>query len=148
MGLGDALREVVADCGVQTGDINSAQVTSEKIHLDVGRWATGTFVSGTTTWTGTAAFTVLQGMISVTAAAAGLVTMGTTADADAVFACTSTLATTFSSGAGLIALNAAVNVVTAQNTGMPEISALGSVLISAGDSVAGKYFFLYITTPT
>lgn len=147
MGLGDALREVVADCGVQTGDINSAQVTPEKIHLDVGRWATGSFVSGTTTWTGTAAFTVLQAMIQVTAAAAGFITVGTTADADAIFACTSTLATTFASGAGLVALNAAVNVVTAQNTGIPDISAGGSVIISAEDSVAGKYFFLYIATP-
>ena len=148
MGLGEKLREVVADVGVNTTDINTAAVTLPKIDLTVGKWASGTFVSGTTTWTGTAAFTVLQGMISVTAAAAGLVTMGTTADADAVFACTSTVATTYASGSGLVALNATVNVVTAQNTGMPEISAAGSVIISAAASVVGKYFFLYITTPT
>ena len=91
---------------------------------------------------------MLQGIISVTAAAAGLITMGTTADADAVFACTSTLATTFASGAGLIALNAVVNVVTAQNCGIPSISATGSVIISASDGVAGTYFFFYIKTPT
>jgi hypothetical protein len=148
MGLGDGIRDLVADVGVQTADINSAAVTEPKIALSVGKWAAGTFVSGTTTWTGTAAFTVLQGMIRITAAAAGIAYMGTTADADAVFACTSTLASTYASGAGLIALNAVVNVVTAQNTGMPEISAAGSVLICAAASVAGKYYFAYITTPT
>jgi hypothetical protein len=132
------IKELIAD--VEVKDVDLA--------LDVGRWAVGSFISGTTTWTGTAAFTVLMGMLRVTASAAGMITMGTAGDADAVFACTSTLATTFASGAGLVALNASVNVVTAQNSGMPEISAGGSVIISAGDSVAGKYYFLYIKTPT
>ena len=147
MSLGDGLRDVVADVGVQTEDINSAQVTTPKLGLDVGRWATGSFDSSGVTWAGTAAFTVLCGIIQVTAAAAGFITMGSTADADAVFACTSTVATTYQSGAGAVALNGAVNVVTAQNTGIPNIPAGDSLQISAGDSVAGKYFFLYIETP-
>jgi hypothetical protein len=156
MSLAEGIREVIADVGVQTTDINTAAVTAAKlgnsavtpakIHLDVGRWAKGSFDSSGVTWAGTAAFTVLQGYIRVTAAAAGLITMGTTADADAVFACTSTVATTYGSNAGAVALNAAVNVVTAQNTGMPDISAGGSLIISAGASVAGNYFFLYIAT--
>lgn len=160
------IKEAVADVEVKTVDIQACAVTTAKLggsavttakladenvsdaklNLDVGRWASGSFVSGTTTWTGTAAFTVLQGIIKVTAAAAGLVTFGTTADADAIMNCTSTLATTFASGAGLIALNAVVNVITAQNTGIPDISAGGSVIISAAASVAGKYYFLYIAT--
>ena len=140
------IKELIADVEVKTVDVGSEQITDEKLHLDVGRWASGSFISGTTTWTGTAAFTVLQGIIKVTAAAAGLISMGTTADADAVFACTSTLATTFASGAGLIALNAVVNVITAQNTGVPDITAGGSVIICAAASVAGKYYFLYIAT--
>jgi hypothetical protein len=133
-----SIKDLVADVTAINTDLS----------IDVGKWATGSFISGTTTWTGTAAFTILMGMIKVTAGAAGFVTMGTTADADAVFACTSTVATTYASGAGLVALNGAVNVVTAQNTGIPDISAGGSMIISAEDSVAGKYYFLYIQTPT
>jgi len=142
------IKELLADVEVKEVDIGSEVVTDAKLNLDVGRWASGSFISGTTTWTGTAAFTVLQGYIKVTAAAAGLVAFGTTADSDAIFHCTSTLATTFAGGAGLIALNAVVNVITAQNTGIPDISAGGSVIISAAASVAGKYYFLYIKTPT
>lgn len=130
------IKELIAD--VEVKNIDMAR--------DVGRWASGSFISGTTTWTGTAAFTVLMGIIKVTAAAAGLVALGTTGDSDAIMHCTSTLATTFASGAGLIALNAVVNVVTAQNTGVPDISAGGSVIICAADSVAGKYYFQYIAT--
>ena len=140
------IKELIADVEVKEVDIGSEVVSDAKLNIDVGRWATGSFISGTTTWTGTAAFTVLQGMIKVTAGGAGFVTMGTTADADAVFACTSTLASTYASGAGAVALNGTVNVVTAQNTGIPDISAAGSVIISAGASVAGKYYFLYIKT--
>ncbi len=140
------IKELIADVEAKTVDIGAEQVTDAKLNIDVGRWASGSFISGTTTWTGTAAFTVLMAIIKVTASAAGFVTVGTTTDADAVFACTSTLASTYASGAGLIALNAAVNVVTAMNTGVPDISAGGSVIISAGDSVAGKYYFLYIAT--
>ena len=78
------IKELVADVEVKTTDIGSEQVTDAKLGLNVGRWASGSFISGTTTWTGTAAFTVLMAVIKVTAAAAGLVAVGTTADSDAV----------------------------------------------------------------
>ena len=150
------IKEGVADVEVKTVDLGSEVVTTAKIadgnvtnvkmNVDAGRWASGSFISGTTTWTGTAAFTVLVGLIKVTAAAAGVVSMGHTADADSIFKCTSTVAAAYGNIGVCLALDGAVQFATAQNTTISDFSAGASVLISAAASVAGKYYFLYIAT--
>ena len=132
------IKELLADVEVKNVDISN----------EVGRWASGTFISGTTTWVGTAAFTVLIGMIKVTAGAAGAVTMGTTADADAVFKCTSTVAGSYCSTGIALAAAGAAQFATAVNTTLQEFAAKQPLVISAATTVKGKFYFLYIKTPT
>lgn len=138
MGKNETIRENVADVRVHAADM----------HVSAGRWASGTYISGTTTWTGTAAFTVVTSFLSGSAAAGAgsLVYMGTTAAATALCCMTTTAAFDVCSFGTQCALQS--YVATASNCGMAHISAGGSVVISATGTAGGKYFFQYITTPT
>jgi len=77
MGLGDGIRELVADVGVQTSDINTAAVTADKMAIDQPRWAKLTVQGGGTTacgsWTVSSSVTVLSVVLVIATA--------TTADA-------------------------------------------------------------------
>ncbi len=70
MGLGDGIRELVADVGVQTADINTAAVTASKLASDQARWAkltiAGTGVTACGSWTVSSSVTVLGVIASIT----------------------------------------------------------------------------------
>ncbi len=136
----------IGDCAITTAKLANCAVTTGKMALSVGKWVVGNFISGATTFTGTAAFSIIMGFITITANAAGFVTMGTTAVATAIMAISSTAAWSGFSFIGS-ALNTNRGVVTASQATIIEVSALGSVVISAEASVAGKYGFMYIATP-
>lgn len=137
----------IASGTLTAANLGNSSVTSGKLALSVGRWGTGTFVSGSTTWLATGNITVLQFGIQVTAGAAGFVTVGTTAAATAIGAVSSTAA--FSAWLeGPVAANSNLAIATASNVNFVEITAGASIVISAGNSVAGKYFFFYIETPS
>ena len=148
MGLGESIRDHVADVGVQTGDINSAAVTTAKLGVDTGKWLTGSWISGTTTVlsAGTAAFTVLEVYIQVTAADSGLVTLKT--GSTAIFGCSTTAAFVCSSHGVALAAAAAVLIATASNTSIQDVAAGGDLVITASNSTAGKYYIHYIATAT
>jgi hypothetical protein len=149
MGTNETIRGNVADVYVVNSDIaDTAQITSAKFANSVGKWSSGSWVSGSQTmFTGTAAFTVLQIGLKVTAAAAGLVTVVDTAGA--VLMTLSTTATfTAVNQAGAIALNAVIHVYTASNSTLTDIAAGNQLLITATNTTAGKWYMNWIETQT
>jgi uncharacterized cupin superfamily protein len=149
MGLGDGLREVVADVGVQTGDINTAAVTSSKINNDAGKFFTGTFAGGgdTVAFTiaCTAAVTLLSGWVQITTehSAASTFRVGDSA-ASAVFLTSPQCSTTRTITSHHLTAAGSTNPVTNIVAG-EDIKATMSVL---SDEIAGTYFINYIETPT
>lgn len=149
MSLGEGVREVVADVGIQTADINSAAVTSAKLNNDAGKFFTGTFLGdGTTaafTIACTAAVTLLSGWVQITTehSAASTFRIGDSA-ASAVFLtspqCSTTRTITSHNLTAVGSTNPVTNIVAGEN-----IKATMSVL---SDEIAGTYFINYITTPT
>ena len=142
------IKDQVADVTAQTTDIGAKVVTNAKINLDVGKWASGSWVSGSQTiFTGTSAFTVLQIFCKVTAAAQGLVTFKVTAGT-VIMSCSTSGSFTYNSNPGAIALNSTIHVFTATNTLLPDVSAGGSILATAVNTTAGKWYMQYIETQT
>jgi len=82
MSMAEGIREVVADVGVQTADINTAAVTTsllgnsavttDKLAIEAGKWFTGTFSIAATstafTLTMTSACTIIKAIVQFTAA--------------------------------------------------------------------------------
>lgn len=73
MGLGEGIRECVADVGVQTVDINSGAVTNAKLNASVGMVFRGTLTGSSTSGyvtlvTVTSNATFFMAMVQVTAA--------------------------------------------------------------------------------
>jgi hypothetical protein len=126
------------------GDVTAVNTD---LGLDVGKWATGSWVSGSqTVFTGTAAFTVLFAFLKVTAAAAGLATMKNGSN---VMLTISTTAAFVASNQGNQSTSSTVpGVVTSDSTTMFDVAAGSTIVITAAGSTAGKYFFHYIKTPT
>lgn len=157
MGLGEGIRECVADVGVQTNDINTAAVTADKIADgtitakkmagDVARW-TKCIVQGTGgqtvgKWTVSSSVTVLSVILNITTP--------TTADA--------TVSVKNTAGGTVIlparSCTAAGTRYTTQSTALenpPPVCPLtaGQSLIVAStlatDKLAGTCYILYIPT--
>ena len=136
MGKNESIQEQVGDVYVHQDDM----------HVSAGKWVTGTYVSGTTTaFTGTSAFTVLQCFIKATAA--GVVTVGGTATATSILSLEAATGDFCNNWAHSTAETYG-NDKSGANTSIVEFAAGESVVISAGNSAAGKYFIYFITTPS
>ena len=147
MGSTETIRGNVADVRVVNDDIAAtALITDDKFNMSVGKWVTGSWVSGSqTVFQGTAAFTVLHAFMKGTATGAGLATLKDNSG-NVILTITTTVNMT-GQNVGGVALNAVVNVVTATNSVFLDITAGGSVLVTAVNTAAGKFAFFYITTP-
>lgn len=153
MGLGEGIRECVADVGVQTNDINTAAITSKKINCSAGRWSSGVMsTAGLTvafTFQATTAVTITECIVQITAASsAGFIGPCGTAGA-AFYTASITLATTYRN----MFLTCAVGTVSAGSCIVIELSAGGTFNgaisgANTANSLRGKYFIHYITTPT
>jgi hypothetical protein len=148
MGLGDGIREVLADVGVQTEDINSSAVTMTKLNNDAGKWFTGIFSGlGTTvafTIACTAAVTIVECIIEITAAhsTSGLFAVQNTAKTSILIAAepTSTTRTISSHNTTAVASTGAVIELADGESVEGTCNPLSS-------TIAGKYYLHYIETP-
>jgi len=147
MGSTETIRGNVADVRVVNDDIAAtALITDDKFNMSVGKWVTGSWVSGSqTVFQGTAAFTVLHAFMKGTATGAGLATLKDNSG-NVILTITTTVNMT-GQNVGGVALNAVVNVVTATNSVFLDVTAEGSIAVTAVNSAAGKFAFFYITTP-
>lgn len=159
MGLGDGIRELVADVGVQTEDINSAAVTASKIAdgavtddkltQAVGKWSGVAFVAGGTTavvtWTGTAACTVLNTIVQITTACTAneTLTVQNTAKSSIILAAVS--------GTAIKTIRNTVATALGDNSPVVVLAAGESLEVTASansDECAGKLFVEYVATPS
>jgi hypothetical protein len=152
-----SIKELVADvtaittdigaCAVTTAKIGGKQVTNAKVDLSIGKFYSGSWISGATTlFTGTSAFTVLGIWVKVTAGGAGdTLAIKTTAATIGTFTCSGTYSycTIYN---GLVA--AAVDTYTATGSIMSDVSATGTIIATAAAGAAGKWYMLYIETQT
>lgn len=170
MGLGEGIRECVADVGVQTADINSAAVTTAKIadaNVTTAKIADGNVTAdkiavavaktvgkvvgstaGTTvaeTWVCTSACTVLSVVLQITAAMSvdGTVLVQNTAASAIVLPSRSATAAGTLRTETATALEAAVPVVELTAGQGLEVTASGNT-----DKLKGKLFVTYIATPS
>lgn len=165
------LKELIADVTLSATDLN----------LDIGVWWAGKFTANHTTiatFTCTSAVTIIDAIVQVTAAGSNTVTIncGTTANTDALMACTVSTAGSFRMIGGttapvvyaqitavtaapvtasLSACTAGVgsfSAITTQNTILTELASGASIVftcsVSDSTTLAGKGFVCYIKTPT
>jgi len=146
-------KSVASGIEVQTADIQNSAITTAKLALSAGKWATGTFTSADVTWTGTSAFTVLDFILRITAAtctsACKVIVQDTAGNSILTVAGTSAGITgTFRNTAGP---GTDVSAVSASNTTAVEIAAGKSIQITQSGAItnkAGKYYMMYIATPS
>lgn len=150
MGLGDGLRESVADAGVQTADINSAAVTSAKLNNDAGKWFTGIFSAlGTTvafTVACTSAVTIIEAIVEITAAhsTSGVLVVQNTGKTSILIPANPTSTARTISSHNVTALTSAKFPVIELAAG----ESVEGTCNPLSSTIAGKYYIHYITTPT
>lgn len=152
MGLGEAIRDLVADVGVNTNDINTGAVTQAKLNNSAGKWFTGTFAAGGDT----VAFTVLVSstitvldaivVVSTEHSAAATFTVQNTAKSSILISAIpcSTARTIRIGGTETAAITAVRGVALELVSGQ----SIEGTLSALSDEVAGNYFLYYITTPS
>jgi hypothetical protein len=136
-------------CAITTAKIGAKQVTSAKLNVDVGKIASGSWVSGATTlFTGTAAFTILGFWVQTTAAGTSGKTMNIEVGTTAIATFTCSTAYSFSSPYNGLVNTDGANIYTATTCFIVDVAALGSVTATAAAGLAGKWYMLYIATQT